>query len=148
MNVEAYSEALKKALKRLQTSDRYESEVRSALSGFEADIVNRVVAELHARRYLDDARTTRHMVESNAGRRAVGDHRLRERLERRGASDSDLAAALSEAQSEADRIDEILQTKYSPEDDPAKAGRFLYGRGFSEEAIEAGLSRYFGEREA
>lgn len=147
MGGDAYQEALQKALKRLQTSDRFESEVRATLNAYPAETVDAVVAELHRRRYLNDERTTRGVVESNIGKRALGDAALRARLEKRGADDASVEAAMAEAPSEEERIDAILQAKYRPEDSPAKAGRFLFGRGFSEDAISSALSRFFGERE-
>lgn len=139
----AFQDALGRALKRLRTSDRYESEVRTALHRHPAEIVDRVVAYLREHRLLDDARTTSHAVESNVGRRAVGDALLADRLVARGADEATISQALNEAESEASRIEAILTTKYKPTDDRAKAARFLYGRGFSEEAIESAIERYF-----
>ena len=146
MQGDAYETALAKALKRLQTSDRFESEVRFALQGHDADVVERVVEELHRRRYLNDVRTAHHVVEANSGRRAVGDAVLRQRLERRGAPEEAVETALETSIPESERIDAVLSAKYRPTDDPAKAGRFLFSRGFSEDAIESALGRYFGDR--
>lgn len=139
----AFQDALGRALKRLQTSDRYESEVRAALRRHQPDVVERVVAYLREHRLLDDERTTRHAIEVNTGRRAVGDALLADRLVARGANEDAVADALTESESEAERIDAILRTKYQPTDNRMKAGRFLYGRGFSEDAIESALERYF-----
>lgn len=139
----AFQDALGRALKRLQASDRYESEVRVTLRRFPADVVERVVAYLRQHRLLDDERTTTHAVEINTGRRAVGDALLADRLLARGADEDAVAQALTEAESEADRIDAILRAKYQPTDDRMKAGRFLFSRGFSEDAIESALERYF-----
>jgi SOS response regulatory protein OraA/RecX len=147
MDEEAFRNALARALKRLQTSDRFESEVRAALHRYDLDVVERVVEYLRRHRLLDDARTTENAVETNVGRRAVGDALLVDRLVARGADESLVAEVLQEAEPEAARIDAILRAKYQPTDDPAKAGRFLYGRGFSEEAIGAALEAYFERRE-
>ena len=41
-------------------------------------------------------------------------------------------------------MQDALAAKFSPEDNSrAKAARFLYGRGFSEDAIEGALDRFF-----
>jgi regulatory protein len=143
MHDAAFQDALGRALKRLQTSDRYESEVRATLRRFPADVVERVVAYLRQHRLLDDERTTHQAVEVNTGRRAVGDALLADRLVARGADENLVAQALTEAETEADRIDAILRAKYQPTDNRMKAGRFLFSRGFSEEAIESALDRYF-----
>ncbi len=147
MDEAAYQEALGKALKRLRASDRFESEVRGALRRYDVEVVEAVVAYLHRHRLLDDVRTMATAVELNAGRRAVGDAMLVDRLVKRGADEELVAARLEEATPEGERIDALLRAKYRPSDDPAKAGRFLFGRGFSEEAIESALERYFERRE-
>lgn len=143
MHDAAFQDALGRALKRLQTSDRYESEVRAVLRRHKADVVERVVAYLREHRLLDDERTTVHAVEINTGRRAVGDALLADRLLARGADEVLVSRVLTEAESEANRIDAILQAKYKPTDDRMKAARFLFGRGFSEESIESAIERYF-----
>jgi len=142
-----YKAALGLALRRIETSDRFESEVRDALRRYSPDIVDRVVAYLHEKRFLNDSRTLDQAVERNAGRRALGDALLKERLVRRGADEAMVEARLAETGSEAERIDALLAAKYQPHDDPARAGRFLYGRGFSEDAIREALERYFVHRE-
>lgn len=143
MHDAAFQDALGRALKRLQSSDRYESEVRKALRRHNAEIVERVVAYLREHRLIDDERTTVHAVEVNAGRRAVGDALLADRLIARGAKEETVAEVLKEAESEASRIEAILTAKYKPTDDRIKAARFLFGRGFSEEAIESAIEGYF-----
>ena len=143
MNEEAFRDALGRALRRLETSDRFESEVRDALRRFEPAVVDRVVAYLREHRLLDDARTAVHAVEINRGRRAVGDALLADRLVARGADEQVVTSALAEAESEDELIEAILKAKYRPTDPSAKAGRFLYSRGFSEEAIESALEKYF-----
>lgn len=143
----AYREALGIAIRRLETSDRFESEVRTALRRFPEDIVSRVVAELTQRGFLNDGRTLSGVVARNQGRRAVGDALLTERLARKGIDEASVQDALIDALPEPERIREILIRKYQPTDDPAKAGRFLYSRGFSEDAIESALADYFTSRE-
>lgn len=142
-----YSAALGVALRRLETSDRYEAEVRKALSKFDSDVVERVVQYLHGQRFLDDRRTTEHVVDRNEGRSAIGAERLRANLERRGAPEALIDAVVADAaESEPDRARAVLAAKYrepKPED-RAKAGRFLYARGFTEEVIESCLDQFFG----
>lgn len=142
-----YEAALTAALRRLQASDRYESEVRRALSKYPSRTVDRVVAYLQENRLLDDERTTQMVVEFNEGRRAIGVERLRATLEQRGAPDELIENAVAAtAQGDAERADLLLTTKFPTPvvQDRAKAGRFLYGRGFTEETIEDALERHFG----
>lgn len=142
-----YSAALGVALKRLEASDRYEAEVRKALTKYDPDVVERVVQYLHGQRFLDDRRTTEHVVERNEGRSAVGTERLRANLERRGAPETLIDVAVAEAaESEPERARAVLAAKFrDPQpSDRAKAGRFLYARGFSEEVIESCLDQLFG----
>jgi regulatory protein len=142
--------ALKRALRRLETSDRYESEVRSALSGYAEPIVDEVVAILKEKRLLNDARTASNALASNSGRRAVGAGRIRERMERRGAPENLVEASVAQvAEGDAERAVLLLESKFperAPEARP-RAGRFLFGRGFDEAVVETALNGHFGELE-
>jgi SOS response regulatory protein OraA/RecX len=138
---------LKLALKRLESSDRFEADLRRALGGFPDDVVERVVTHLRERRYLDDGRLVGRRVEANVGRRAVGDDRLRDRLIEKGVDPATVEAALEGGESEENRADAILSARYTRDGSRAKAGRYLMSRGFSEETVESALNRYFGEEE-
>jgi SOS response regulatory protein OraA/RecX len=146
-----FQAALAVALRRLETSDRFESEVRRALSRYDEPVVERVLSYLRERRFLDERRTVENAVVFNEGRRAVGAEKIRATLERRGAPEDLLQEAVSQtAQGDAARADALLAARY-PEpkrEDRVKAGRFLYGRGFGEETIESALERHFGSGDA
>lgn len=142
-----YQAALAIALKKLHAADRFESEVRRALSKFSPETVDRVVATLAAKRFVNDGRTLGEAVDRNTGKRALGDALLKDRLIARGASETAVEEQLAQAAPESERIREILRAKYQPTDSPAKAGRFLFGRGFSEDAIESALEEYFVRNE-
>lgn len=141
-----YRAALSTALKKLEASDRFESEVRKALSRYAPETVEQVVAYLKEKRFLNDERSAATVVEINQGRRAVGTYRLRQKLSQRGASEETVAAAIAAAaEEEPARADAVLAGKFrdpKPED-RAKAGRFLYSRGFGVDVIEAALDRFF-----
>jgi len=143
-----YEEALAIALKRLQASDRLEADIRKALARFSTPTVDRVVAYLQKQRFLDDARGVSTVVERNVGRRAVGSERLRERLEAKGAP-ADVVAGVESGVSDLERALSVLEGKFrdrSPSD-RGRAGRFLFGRGFSEDDVESALDRHFGSDE-
>jgi regulatory protein len=143
-----YPAALQTALKKLQTSDRFESEVRKALSRYGGNTVDRVVAYLKERNYLNEERTVNEVVAQNKGRRAVGIHRLKAKLEMKGVPESLISQIeVAGVPSEMERALEVLGNKYrrdNPGDRP-RAGRFLFSRGFDEEVVESVLASYFGE---
>ena len=141
-------EALAEGLRLLQKAERTATELRSALlPRYGQAETEAALAWLVARRLLSDDRAAEAVVRPRiAGRRAEGDGKLRERLERRGASAEAIEKALSEAPDEAQRMQEALVAKFRPEDGQrAKAGRFLLSRGFDEEAVDGALDRFFHE---
>lgn len=140
--------ALSDALRRLGTADRTEAELRQALSGKHEDKqIDAAIAWLTERKMLSETRAAEATVRPrSSGRRSEGDQKLRERLERRGAAPEAVEAALAEAPSEADRMQDALRAKFRSEDGQrAKAGRFLISRGFDEAAVEGALDRFFGD---
>lgn len=143
MTETAFQDALATALKRLKTSDRLESEVRQSLAKYPAPIVEQVVSYLRQRKFIDDERFVARSVEGNTGKRAIGDALITDRLTRRGADESLVVEIVKTSEDEPTRIDTLLRGKFKPTDDFRKAARFLGGRGFSEEAIESGIERYF-----
>ncbi len=135
--------ALERALKKLQTSERFESEVRACLASFDPEIVDQVVAHLSQRRLLSDQRAAEQAVVNRSGRKAVGRERLLQELEKRGAPAGVIGAVLPS--DDRVRLRELLQSKFPPTVERAKAGRFLYSRGFTEDDIEAELDAYLQE---
>ena len=146
MSDPTYKEALELALRKIGTRDRFEAEVRSFLSEFSPDIVERVIQFLKDRRIINDTRTTQNLIERQTGKRLVGIERLRAELLERGAPEETVEAVLSSKslEGESQRMLDALEAKFSPEDSRAKAARFLFSRGFPEDEIEGVLDRFFG----
>jgi regulatory protein len=143
--------ALKKALSALQQRDRFEAEIRILLqkAHFEEHSVEKVVWYLKERRYINDRRTIINEIERRSERRAIGREKLRTELLARGASETELDELLSSGsdERELDAALSLLKSKYKPTDDRRKGGRFLYGRGYSEDTIEQAIDRFFGSDE-
>lgn len=141
-----FEAALATALRRLEASDRFESEVRRALSRHRAETVEQVLDYLRRNRLLNDERTAQNLLDLNQGRRAVGAEGLRATLERRGAPDEIVEEAVAaSASDDPQRARELLLTKFASRDpkEMAKAGRFLYSRGFEEDLIRTALEEHF-----
>ncbi len=142
--------ALDLALRKLRTADRFESEMRGFLAdaGHDEGVADEVVAHLKGRKILDDERTIKSLIERRSGRRSVGDEKLRAELLARGAPEEMVGEALAASEEgETERMQEALKGKFGPGDSRAKGARFLSSRGFSEEAIESALDRFFGTSE-
>ena len=142
--------ALPEALRRLKDAERTAAELRTMLQkSHPPEEVEAALAYLSARRLLSDDRAAEATVRPRAaGRRAEGDARLRERLERRGASDEAVEKALADVPDEAQRMREALAARFRPEEGQrARAGRFLLSRGFDEDAVDGALDRFFGDAE-
>ena len=134
------------AVRKLKTKDRYEAEVRSFLSEFDEDTVERVIRFLIDRRIIDDTKTTQNLTERNTGKRLVSLEKLRAELLERGAPEETLDAVIGQDfENKCSGMLDLLARKFSPTDSRAKAARFLYSRGFSEEEIESVLDRFFKE---
>ncbi len=140
-----YQEALKLALKKIGTKDRFESEVHAFLADFPSDTSERVIEFLKERRIINDTRTIQNLLERYSGKRSIGIEKLRAELLERGAPEETIEAVLIQhAHGESQRLSDVLSAKFKPSDSRAKAGRFLFSRGFSEDAIESALDRFFG----
>ncbi|MEQ1935233.1 MAG: RecX family transcriptional regulator, partial [Fimbriimonadaceae bacterium] len=79
-----------------------------------------------------DARVARALIERSKGK---GMERVAAELRRRGASE-EVIASVEPVRSESDIAKHALAAKFGENFDPAKAWRFLRGRGFSEEVCE------------
>lgn len=123
------------------------SELRAHLAakGYEEPVVEKVVQFLLERKLLNDNKTTQNLIERNSGKRAVGIERLRAELEKLGAPDESIERHLADGPNESELALEALRAKYKTETPRAKAGRFLYGRGFSQEAVESALDAFCGD---
>ena len=132
----------------LEKAERTPAELRAALlKKHDSDDVEAAIEWLSARKLLSEERAVEATVRPRAsGKRAEGDLKLRERLERRGAAPEAIEAALADVPSESERMQEALSAKFRPEEGQrAKAGRFLMSRGFEEESVTEALDRFFGD---
>lgn len=80
-----------------------------------------------------------------SGRRAIGIEKFRAELIRRGAPEEIVEECLGEIPTANQRevLQRLLEGKFAPTDSRAKAGRFLIGRGFSDEDVETALEDFF-----
>ena len=142
------AKALRAALDFLKPRDRFQEEVRRHLlgKGYPAYDVESVVQLLAERRLLNDDRTTQNLIEQSAGKRAVGIERLRADLEGLGAQAETIERHIEQlGKREPERALEALRAQYRPGANRAKAGRFLFARGFDEESVESALDAFCGE---
>lgn len=142
-------DALAEALKRLESSERTEAELRAALlRRHSLEETDAALAWLKSRDMLSETRAAESLVRPRtSGRRAEGNAKLRQRLASRGATPEAIEKALADAPEEERRMEEALAAKFSG-DDPtarARAGRFLLSRGFAEDSVEGALDRFFGD---
>lgn len=137
---------LKAAFNFLRSRDRFAAELRVHLTtkGYEEAVVEKVVEFLLERKLLNDNKTTQNLIERNSGKRAVGIERLKAELEKLGAPEESIERHLADGPNESELALQALRAKYKTETARAKAGRFLYGRGFSEEATESALDAFCG----
>ncbi len=116
---------------------------RLADKGFEAATVEAVIAQLHERGYLDDARFASHYVSAHA-RRGQGPQRIGRELDALGVAGELVREALASGPDWASLAREIRGRRFGaepPRDWPEKArqGRFLQYRGFSPDHIRSAL---------
>jgi SOS response regulatory protein OraA/RecX len=95
------------------------------------------VATLTHAGLVDDGRFSRNRAESLA-RRGFGDAAIRHELRRHGVPSELVEAALRELESEAERAGRIIEARGSG----PRTARYLAGKGFGEEAVEAAFANY------
>lgn len=140
------TEPLALALEFLRVRERFEAEIRAHLASKGVDVgVDETLAHLRQRKLVDDRRLIQNLIERNSGKRTVGIEKLRAELTRRGAPEAEVDSQIANLGEQNECIDALLDKKLRPGDNRAKAGRFLFSRGFSEEAIEDALNRRFPE---
>jgi regulatory protein len=123
---------------------RAEIERRLAKADFEPDVIEAVVAELEARKWIDDAQFAQDWVADRADRKLYGRGRLAAELRTRGVDRESVDAALETVNEEAElsRARAALDRKWRTETLPALEGEalqaekrrlanFLQRRGFS-----------------
>lgn len=138
-----FDEALAAAIKLLERSDMFESELRSRLSAYDEELKTSVIERLKSRRLLDDRRLAHSLADRRSGKRSVGFARLEAELARRGAS-GELIQELRQSFSEGEGAWQALAARFDPDiDDRAKAARFLASRGFEEDEIRSSIDEFF-----
>lgn len=147
MNRNVDNEALEKALRKLKTGDRFETEIRAALGEYDVAVVDRVVATLKEKRILNDRRTAEEAVARASRGKPIGRERLRQSLLARGAAEEVVSEALEGYADEAELARQALAGRFGADDSPGKAGRYLISRGFDEDTVRSALESFFGSSE-
>jgi len=138
-----FNEALQLALKELAKGDRFAEEVRGVLERreFAMDVANEVLEHLTRKGLLNEKRATEAVLRRYSGKRAVGPEKIKQMLARRGAPMETAEVLLTERSgAQVDEIVGLLKIKFPAGATADRAGRFLYSRGFSEEAIASALT--------
>ena len=145
---EEFKGALAKALKIVELRERFTSDLRSRLEkgGFAPEAIEFVVGFLTERKMLDDGRLVGVLLERRIGKRAMGRDRLRADLIAKGAPEDvvDECLATVPFEAEQDDLDSLVSSRARQGDSRAKVARFVFGRGYREDDIEAALERHFG----
>lgn len=141
-----YEKALLVALRSLRQADRLRAEVERALldKGFTAATVEAVLNRLETWRFLDDRRTVDERV-TQLRRRHHGRARIAAALLERGAPEDAVLRELAALDDETEVESALGLLARRHDDTPARAGRYLAGRGFDEDTIRAALERRFPE---
>ena len=122
---------------------------RKALKDLEGDVeaAGKVVGQLVADKYVDDARYASAYAREKAGLQGWGPVKIRFQLRAKGVSDADIASALQEIEPEkADaRLEKLLAAKARTlEGDPQfrlKLLKFALSRGYEYDTVEAALKK-------
>lgn len=130
----AYAEALKLIRRR----DRFVGELETKLlESYPPSVVQDVVPRLVKEGWLSDQRTLSAWLNHYAGKNARSHQFIQDKLISLGASAEEVFEALKEIDEVASAV-ALMQTKAGPVD---RTARFLAGRGFSADVIEAALDR-------
>lgn len=140
--------ALAIAMKSLVRRARLSGEIAQNLSskGFSDDEVESVLAVLARNGLVDDEKTIRDQIEARSGRHAVGAHKLRAELLRKGATEDQVESGLA-LRGDEDEVEAMLAAlggRRWKEDERGRAGRFLASRGFDSDLLPTALDRFFG----
>ncbi|MDE2221116.1 MAG: regulatory protein RecX [Gammaproteobacteria bacterium] len=113
------------------------------VNGYESTVVATVIADLSARRLLDDARYAGHFVDYHRAR-GQGPLRIRRELEGFGVAGALIEAALRAVPDWAAVAREVRHRRFGPEApagwaEKGRQARFLQYRGFSNDHIRSAL---------
>ena len=135
------AEALGVAVRALRTRDLSRAAVAARLerAAVPRETAATSLATLERAGVIDDGRVARSRALALAAR-GYGDAAIRHRLEQEGLA-AQAADALAELEPEATRAEAIVARRGRG----ARTARYLAGRGFAEEALEAALGASFGQ---
>jgi SOS response regulatory protein OraA/RecX len=140
---DVFSETLAKCLKLLARRDYFEKELRSRFPAVPEETLDRVIAHLKQRRFLDDTRASQEFIRLKSGKRSVSTVVLTQQLEERGAP-ADVVNSVS-GRPDLQSAMEFLNSTYRRGDGQrAKAGRGLARHGFEIDDIESALEAFYG----
>jgi SOS response regulatory protein OraA/RecX len=116
-----------------------------AKKGYQDDLVDPVIEHLIRRKLLSDNRLLESLVARYTGKRPMGIEKFRAEMLSRGAPEESIEACLREhwPENESARALEALSAKFSPSDDRGRGARYLVGRGFDENVVEAAIHAFF-----
>lgn len=143
-----FAAAVSRAGRFLTLKARTESEVRERLTGagFDHGVVDRVLCRLKEKKVLDDVDFARSWVEERMRRKGAGPQVLVAELEAKGVDRAIIDDVVAEAlPDEATRAQEVAAellprwSRLSLEKQGARLSAALARKGFSEEAVEAGV---------
>jgi regulatory protein len=139
---------------------RAEMERRLTRAEFTPEVIEKVLAELEARNWLDDTKFAQDWVEDRADRKKYGRKRLAQELRQRGVDKEDIEAAIDsiDAESEVARARAAAETRWDAETlqkadfdtrqaEKRRMANFLQRRGFSWNIIEQVFREFFSNKE-
>lgn len=146
-----FAKALSFALAKHSKLEKLSHELRQALvsKGFAPDTADAVLDRMQSRGIVDDERVVRLAFERSAGLKASSSSKVAIKLLARGAPAELVEAYATQGSGEGDLENMLLllRKRYPDRENRAKAGRFLFSRGYSEETVESALEQYFGVEE-
>lgn len=143
--------SLEIALKALAKKDRTRAEISRSLTEnhFSQAQIKATLDILESWGYVNDERLALRESEDKLVRKKLGKLKVYDDLLRRGIEEPvvQLLVAQISPEQQFDSAMMLCRNKYKPEDQPQKAGRFLYSRGYEADTITAVLEAYFPEFE-
>lgn len=144
-------QALDSAKKFLARADRTRAEITAHLTKkqFEPQVIEQTIHSLTRYNLINEERLATRETQLTRASSTTGKHKLKEKLAKRGVPPEIIASQISEIteSQELEKASLLLTKKFNSQDNPAKAGRFLIGKGFDEEIVKRALSQFFEDSE-